>query len=289
MEMEHLPFIPIKSKDVFFSELALKESEFSILGLLIEGKVKAVLLYAKRSEELCDLYVPTFGYGFTDIKHMSLLFLHLLAKEVTGTTNVTCMCYCHDEDMSRYLSKTNFGISMTWCVCKISPIENYNPSIQIRKLSKQEIHHRWKEVWNLLRCLVEHLRESPIFWFGDTFSEQFFYQFMMEEDKSLFVAEDKGKLIGLIDSNADQEAFIFKEEAYNISEAYLDPSYRRKGIIEALLKAAEEDLLKKGITYAWVNHGTCNPNANAFWDRYFTPYTYKFERTIYFKKGVCRE
>jgi hypothetical protein len=115
MEMEHLPFIPIKSKDVFYSELALKESEFSILGLLIEGKVKAVLLYAKRSEELCDLYVPTFGYGFTDIKHMSLLFQHLLAKEVTGTTNVTCMCYCHDEDKSRYLSKTNFGISMTWC------------------------------------------------------------------------------------------------------------------------------------------------------------------------------
>lgn len=275
-EMVHHPALPQKTEEEFFAELRTKKA-YALLGLEQDGELKAALLY-ESGDGLLE--VPVFGYGFREVKYLSMLFQKLLEREVRQSTTVDFSCYCHDEQTVRYLSMTRFGICMESCVREIRPVQGAAKSAAIRKLSKEELNARWEEVWPLVRLILEHLQASPVFWFGDEYTEEGYKEFFQEENTSVFAAEQNGRLIGLIESNSEEEGFLLSDNAYNIGEAVLLPEYRRQGLAEALLQAAEEDLLAQGINYSWVTHGTCNPNACAFWDRHFEPYTYCMERSI---------
>lgn len=57
------------------------------------------------------------------------------------------------------------------------------------------------------------------------------------------------------------------------------------GVAQALLHLLEADLRAAGVEYEWVEHGTANPTARGFWNKYFETVEYEFIREI----KVCRE
>lgn len=66
----------------------------------------------------------------------------------------------------------------------------------------------------------------------------------------------------------------------NVGEAFVLPEYRGKDIAQALLNYVDQDLLQNNYQYAWVEHGTANPNARYFWNKYFATYKYEMVRRI---------
>ena len=50
--------------------------------------------------------------------------------------------------------------------------------------------------------------------------------------------------------------------------------------LEGLQYLEVENKGEKGYKCMWVEHGTANPNARGFWNKYFLPYQYELVRTI---------
>ncbi|MFC1949352.1 GNAT family N-acetyltransferase [Chloroflexota bacterium] len=57
-------------------------------------------------------------------------------------------------------------------------------------------------------------------------------------------------------------------------------AYRGKRIAQGLLQYASDILMEDNYKRLWVEHGTTNPNALRFWDKYFTRFTYTLTRSI---------
>ncbi len=66
----------------------------------------------------------------------------------------------------------------------------------------------------------------------------------------------------------------------NICGAYLYPAHRGQGIYKTLLSYALGELKKDSYVRCGVNFESINPAADAFWMKYFTPYTYSVTRRI---------
>ena len=64
----------------------------------------------------------------------------------------------------------------------------------------------------------------------------------------------------------------------NICGAGVLPEYRNRGIMRALLIALANRYRADGITALGVDYESFNPNARGFWQRYFSPYTWSWER-----------
>lgn len=56
--------------------------------------------------------------------------------------------------------------------------------------------------------------------------------------------------------------------------------YRGAGLARELLQYAQARAKHEGAEYMWVEHGTANPNARGFWNKYFSTYEYELVRTI---------
>lgn len=63
-------------------------------------------------------------------------------------------------------------------------------------------------------------------------------------------------------------------------EIYIEPKYRGKKVAQALLYYLDTDLKANNVEYEWVEHGTANPTARGFWNKYFETYEYEFIRSI---------
>ncbi len=66
----------------------------------------------------------------------------------------------------------------------------------------------------------------------------------------------------------------------NVGEAFVYPEFRGTGLSYQLLKFAEKHAYNGGARYMWVEHGTSNPEARGFWNKYFTTYQYELVRVI---------
>ena len=51
-------------------------------------------------------------------------------------------------------------------------------------------------------------------------------------------------------------------------------------LFKDLLQFVIEHEKQKDARYLWVGHGTANPNARGFWNKYFKTYQYELVRTI---------
>lgn len=283
-EMKFLKGFPVLSPEEFRCLLLSCGSAYQVLEGISDDKTVALLLYCLSEGEKNILEIPVFGYYYRNIRDFSRLFDELLREFVQKSTAIYLSGYCHDKELYRFLTLTQFGVSMEYCVRKICPISHRSCPYPIVSLSKKEIEENWAEIWTLVRSIIDHLKESPVFYFGDEFTEEAYHEFFLDDSLSLYVAKDEnGRFIGLIESNGESEDFILSNiPNRNVGEVVVLEKYRGTGLAEALLAALEKGLSVNGISYSWVNHGTANPNAMGFWDKYFKPYRYEFERKIEF-------
>lgn len=226
-------------------------------------------------------YIPVWGYGADSTNTMDRLFQRL-AERVTenGGCTFNINTYANDVKTRELLSLLQFG---TICERGVRHVEvtQTNTAYKARAIGKEELASRWKEIWLLLSKLIEHLKKSPVFYPGTEFTEEVYKGFFTDENTTVYIAEDNGKIIGIIESNTENEDLIFpSKSAVNIGEAYVIPEYRGFGVAQALLFQVENDILKRGTEFCWVEHGTANPTARGFWNKYFDTFSYTMTRTV---------
>lgn len=284
-EFKSLKFLPEKSISAYQQYLLNQLKDMKGLVCLEDGRCIAYLLYGIW-EEASDLYcsIPEWGYGAaaeSREKAIGYLF-QVLAEALVNdkAVNFSIQIYAHDIEIQRLFSYMQFGMQAETGIRLLEKADNLS-NIKISELTKEDIVNRWNEIWGLLDKLINHLKLSPVFYPGEEFTEEVYREFFEDAGTRLFVAEEGHEMIGLIEANADSIPLIFSDnEAANVGEAYVLPEYRGQNIAQALLNYVSEALLQDKYHYAWVEHGTANPNARYFWNKYFTTYKYEMVRKI---------
>lgn len=254
-----------------------------IIGLE-DGNCVGFLLYSLWEEEKLYCGIPVWGYGTNspkDVQVIGYLFQYLAEQVVLE--NPVCFSvrlYAHDEKIQKLFSLMQFGIQSEKGVRRIEKIE-YTTKYKVREIGKEELCLKWEEIWNLLAQLIAHLQKSPVFYPGYEFTEEVYREFFMESGTRVYLAEDKDKIIGLIEANPENMEYLFwNVQAVNVGEAYVEPEYRGQKAAQALLHSLDAALRADGIDYEWVEHGTANPTARGFWNKYFETVEYEFIRSI---------
>ena len=268
----------------------MKQELSTINGLVCveDEKCLGYLLYNKweeNGETYCS--IPEWGYGAIEEKREKIIsrLFQTLADELVGekTVHFSMNVYAHDIEIQRLFSFLEFGTQAEVGICRLEGMGSKD-DVHIREISKKELASRWDEIWSLLEQLINHLKNSPVFYGGEEFTEEVYCEFFADAGTRVYIAEKDGKMIGLIEANGDTILQVFSDgEAANVGEVFVLPEYRGISVAQELLSYACDDLAKYGYQYAWVEHGTANPNARYFWNKYFTTYRYEMIRTVYGK------
>lgn len=274
----------VKSKE--YIENYILERLPDMEGLVYnDGVVTGYLLcYTYKDNNTTYCTVPVWGYGAqtnNKEKIMTRLFQELAKKKADKEKlHFEVNIYAHDFEMQRLFSFMQFGIQCEIGIRYITKLGNDIAS-DIRELPKEELESRWTEVWSLLERLIKHLQESPVFYPGTEFTEGVYKNFFHDAATRVFVAEQDKKIVGLIEANLEENTFILGEEhSCNVGEAYVIEELRGSGLAKWLLDYVDHAMYEDGYRYEWVEHGTANPNARGFWNKYFDSYSYTMIRDI---------
>lgn len=284
-ELENHPDISKKSESDFIELIKEKVDYYDCLIGVEKNQCLGFILY-KTHEDGNELTctIPVWGYGSV-LESSEKIIGHLfqsLADQIVLDKNVnfSVRLYAHDVNIHKLFTHMQFGIISEKATRLIKEIEHDN-TVEIRQMPKHELRERWDEVWLLLKQLIAHLQKSPVFYPCSEFTEDLYKEFFMDGETAVYVAENDGRIIGVIESNPENLELVFPDSSSaNVGEAYVLPEYRGLQIAQALLHHLEGDLLAQAIRYDWVEHGTANPAARGFWNKYFQTFEYEFIRTI---------
>ena len=231
---------------------------------------------------------PLFGYGVRHEKRdviIGKLFQDVAAELCRNyTQSIRVNVYVHDAEVLWMYIMTSFAMDVTEVIKETSvPVESQSADGLIyREVPKDELSRYKSDIVGLYRELVNHLRVSPVFYHCRYFLplENRFDDFLSEKLR-LFAAFDGNDLVGMIDSEpVDIAMFAHDSESLCMGDVFVKPNCRGAGVAAKLLSFANNELKKDGIKRLLVMHGTINPNARGFWDKYFTNYAYTLTRVI---------
>ncbi len=286
-EMKHFPFLKYMRADEFLHFVVRSISQAKIVAGFSNDQLVGVLLYSIWDhDDKKRVTIPIYGYGSISEKEEEIigrLFQYIAANEVKqGTTVFSIHIYAHDEPIRQLFSFMQFGTMAEKCVRKLTEQLEIKTHYPIQSLTKDCIKENWSKLWSLTKNIIDHLKESPIFYAGNEFTEELYQAFYLSEGTTVYAAyDDFGEIIGIIETNAEENNFVFgREHSVNIGEVYVLPEYRRTGLAHDLLCYVENHALSQDIAYMWVEHGTANPNARGFWNKYFDTYQYEMIRQI---------
>lgn len=234
------------------------------------------------------LYIPVECHGA--IKERRLEIYGKLFREAAtywaskGWFSLGISHYVHDEELKDWLFINGFGAR---CMDAMSNIDDLLSRLKEQTLPdnitiQPKVETDLPRIFEMTNELVDHLRTSPVFFplLDDEYDE--FLEDINESEAVYLVAKDGDKIIGHIKFIHDgEECFAsYHGSISNICGAYLQPEYRGAGIFQQLLVEALKVMQEKGKTRCGVDCETINPEAFAFWTKYFTPYTYSVNRRI---------
>ncbi|GFP76487.1 GNAT family N-acetyltransferase [Clostridium fungisolvens] len=186
--------------------------------------------------------------------------------------------YAHDQQAINAMFSYGFGLR---CIDAIRPMEGLeiqcNKEIIFEELSKAEV----TKVREMRKLLTEHLGDSPCFMYSTQEGFEAWLARAEGRDTRLLVAMDGEKPIAFVEISDGGENFATEvSDMCNICGAFCLPEYRGKGIYQSLLNYTILKLKDEGYNLLGVDFESFNPNANAFWTKYFTPYTNSVVRRI---------
>lgn len=287
-ECTYVPQLKIMGKECLLPYLRETLQNKKGLVYVDDNKVLGFLVYDSCYEEANSInyLFPYWGYGAIGAKRENILsrLFEEFAKKIfhQKKLHLEIKLYAHDSEILQLFSFLQFGIQCEEGVHFTSePIPSTSLSM-IHELSKEELQTRWTEIWGVLQQLFLHLQQSPVFYPGKEFTEELYQEYLMMEETRVFVAEIDGAIIGIIDANEDGNGFITNfNDFYNVGDIFVENAYRGQQIAQNLLAYVNQSLMEKGIHVLWVEHGTANPTARGFWNKYFSTYSYTMIRDIY--------
>ena len=231
---------------------------------------------------------PLYGYGIRN-KDRGKVISHLfqaIAAEICEkyAQSLRINVYAHDTDVLNMYVMSAFSMDTTDVIRNTAikiPSADKNDYI-FAELDKTQVLEYRTDVIELYRNLINHLRVSPIFYHCNGFLpvEDRFEDFL-SDDMRIFAAFHNNQLIGMIDSEpTDIEFAKTDSKAIGMGDVFIKSNYRGCGLGAALLAFANNRIKESGIDRVFVTHGTINPTARGFWDKYFANYAYTMTRRI---------
>ncbi len=129
----------------------------------------------------------------------------------------------------------------------------------------------------------QHYARAPIFMApraGDSAGR--FAEFLARPKNSVWLALDHGQPVGFLRFEGydfDCADLVRSEQTIRINGAYVRPAYRGRKAAAALLDAALRHYAGRGFTCCAVDFESFNPEAAAFWPKYFEPVAFSLART----------
>ncbi|MCM1988589.1 GNAT family N-acetyltransferase [Oceanirhabdus seepicola] len=231
---------------------------------------------------------PLFGYGIRSENRAVTIgkLFQYVAKELCEkyAQSLRINIYAHDIEVLQTYIMSSFSMDVTDVIRDVTePFElNKCQDYIFKELNKEELKFYRSDIMEFYRGSINHLRMSPVFYHCRYFLplEDRFDDFL-SDDMRIFAAFDGNKLIGMIDSEPGRDAFITGGKGtVCMGDVFLNPDYRGRGIASQMLKYANDKLKECGIKTICVTHGTINPTARGFWDKYFQNYSYTMTRQI---------
>jgi len=283
LERSNTPVLDNVAFDIFKEKISDKLSDMNSIYIDDGVNEQGVLYYSlwnKDGIQICN--VPVYGYYASSEKTMSKLFCKLSDEVIkNGDVEFQINLYAHDYETLKLFSMMQFGYIYEQSRLEITDYPyHFNDAYTIRTLEKAEIENRWDEIWERTNAIIKHLKQAPVFYPGCEFTEQVYKEFFMDSETNLHTAFSKDdKIIGMIESNGESDMFAFQNtKSVNVGEVYVIPEYRGSTLSRDLLHYVMDYEKQKGTGYLWVGHGTANPNARAFWNKYFKTYQYELVR-----------
>jgi len=250
---------------------------------IVRGQEIGFLYYELTEEDgRRNCYVPSCGY-YAESGQMLVRLIQKLAQ--TAVTDLPCdftVClYAHDTELINALHMMQFGTMAEKRMLRLTRFpEELRSDAEIRVLDKEELQKRWPGIWALTRRIIRHMQMSPIFYPGEEFTEDIYRAFYMDENTEVLAAYIKDQMVGMIEWNRDTDELFCPANAANVGEVYVLPEHRGKGISHDLLAHAVMRAQQARMSCIWLEHGTANPNAVGFSNRYFETYQYELVRSI---------
>ncbi len=202
-----------------------------------------------------------------------------------GIASHSIALYAHDFAGLRAFFTCGFGLR---CVDAVRSMEEISGLSDNRQTIPEDITFTeagkaaFPSIAPLGVQLTRHLAESPCFMRQrQEETPETWLAGQKERDSRLFIASHEGRVLAFLEVAAEGENFAahFPGMA-NICGAYCLPQYRGLGIMPRLLNVVLRTLRQEGYTQLGVDYESFNLAAQAFWPKYFTPYTNGVVRRI---------
>jgi len=182
-----------------------------------------------------------------------------------------------------------FGLLVVDAIRPMRPLEHPAPSaLIIRKaiptdaaaLHALDVEHR------------RHYTQPPVFMSplqASVTSTQEWLEFLNQPENAVWIALAGETPAGFIRFDANYingSAILEGESTVFICGAYVRPDYRGHGAASAILDAALQDYAGRGYQRCTLDFESVNPQASAFWLRYFQPVAYSLLRIPEWVRGT---
>ena len=186
--------------------------------------------------------------------------------------------YAHDVEAINAMFTYGFGLR---CVDAIRPMEALNfrscDEIICEEISKADV----VQIRELRKMYSDHMGKSPCFMYS---TPEKFENWLAEaemEDTRVFIARKSEKPIAYLEVSSSGENFATEAtEMCNICGTFCLPEYRGQNIYQNLLNFTILKLQQEGYKILGVEFEGFNPTGQAFWTKYFMPYTNSVVRRI---------
>ncbi len=197
-----------------------------------------------------------------------------------ASSHAVCL-YAHDQQAQEQLFRYGFGLR---CVDAIRAMEEID-EIDVFPCAGYHFHelapNEFPKILPLRHKLDGHMAESPVFMPRKQEDQESFLKEAKESRAIYFAAKENDQIVAYIGAALDGETFVCDTPGYlHVNSAYCMPEHRGKGLHQKLLGLLIQKLKGNGYTHLGVDFESINPNAYAFWLKYFQAYGYSVVRRI---------
>jgi GNAT superfamily N-acetyltransferase len=236
-----------------------------------------------RDTDRIGAYVPEWGHACVE-KSKTNIYRVMYRAAADQWTKLGCQVHAltllvHDHEAERAWFWHGFGLTVVDAIRPMRPLDcPSSTDLHIRKatpLDANALSELDAEHWR-------HYTQSPVFMTprtGNTAAGNI--EFLSGPKNSVWLAFDGDVPVGFIRYDGydfDSAAVLESDEGVTITGAYIRPAYRGRKAAVALLEAALRDYQSRGLKYCAVNFESFNPEAAAFWMKYFEPVCYSVVR-----------
>ena len=287
-----LPFLPARSEGDFIPRIEWMTQNGIVIGLFDTGELRA-FLGAFPLENFRNAGPGSFGpdwcHGAAPGMDLTRTYRRLYRELAPHLISLGCRIhafalYASDGEMVKAMELTGFGrIVMDAARSTADLLANLHPSpndVEISRAGPQDA----PELSRLDSALADHLAASPVLMPNTRGTDAAgWIEWLSNPGRVSFLARKNGKIVGFIKAEEPQfdvSYAVHGESTLAINGMYVEADSRSGGVGRLLLASMAREAASTGKQIVSVDCETTNPEAYAFWPRWFEPVAWCLERRV---------